>query len=69
MNQIAEFNVPKNIHIYESQRLWWSSVSLLAFSTQFRWFKPGQSCRIFNGEKNPQYAFFRRGSKAFGPMS
>ena len=34
-----------------------------------RGFKPGRSRRIFKGEKNPQNAFLRRGSKAVGPMS
>jgi len=44
-------------------------VSVLTFSTQVRGFKPGRSRRIFKGEKNPQHAFLRRGSKAVGPMS
>jgi DNA gyrase inhibitor GyrI len=26
-------------------------------------------CRIFQGEKIPQHAFLRKGSKAVGPMS
>jgi hypothetical protein len=43
--------------------------SVLAFGTQVRGFKPGRSRQIFEGEKNPQHAFFRRGSKAVGPMS
>ena len=42
----------------------WSRVSVLAFSTQFRGFKPGRSRR-----KNPQHAFLRRVSEAVGPMS
>ena len=41
----------------------------VVFSTQVRGFKPGRSGRIFKGEKNPQRAFLRRGSKAVGPMS
>jgi hypothetical protein len=49
--------------------LWWSRRSVLAFGTQVRGFKPGQSRRIFKGEKNPQHAFLRRGSKAVCPMS
>jgi hypothetical protein len=44
-------------------------VSMLASGTQVRGFKPGQSRRIFQGEKNSQHAFLRRGSKAVGPMS
>ena len=47
----------------------WSRGSVLAFSTQVHGFKPGRSRRIFKGEKNPQHAFLRRGSKAVGPMS
>ena len=41
-------------------------VRVLAFSTQIRGIKPGRSRRIFKGEKNPQHAFLRRGSKAVG---
>ena len=33
------------------ERLRWSRVSVLAFGTQVRWFKPGRSCRIFSGRK------------------
>ena len=44
-------------------------LSVLAFGTQVRGFKPGRSHRIFKGEKNPQHAFLRRGSKAVCPMS
>ena len=33
------------------QRFWWSRGSVLAFGTQVRGFKPGQSRRIFQGEK------------------
>jgi len=32
-------------------RLQWSRGSVLAFSTQVRWFKPGRSRQIFKGEK------------------
>jgi len=44
-------------------------VSVLTFGTQVRGFKTGRRRRIFFGRKNPQRAFLRRGSKAFGPMS
>ena len=37
--------------------------------SQVRGFKPGRSRRIFQGEKNPQHAFFRKGSKTVRPMS
>jgi len=30
---------------------------------------PAEAVRIFQGEKNPQHAFLRKGSKAVGPMS
>ena len=30
---------------------------------------PAEAVGFFNGEKNPQHAFLRRGSKAVGPMS
>jgi hypothetical protein len=32
-------------------------------------FKPGRRQWIFKGDKNPQHAFLRIGSKAVGPMS
>ena len=51
------------------ERLRWSRGSVLAFGTQVRGFKPGRSRRIFQGEKNPQQAFLRKGSKAVCPMS
>jgi hypothetical protein len=44
-------------------------VSALAFGTQVRGLKPDRSRRIFQGEKNPQRAFLRKGSKTVGPMS
>jgi hypothetical protein len=44
-------------------------VSMLASGTQVYRFKPGLSCRIFSGEKNPQHAFLRRESKAVCPMT
>ena len=53
------------IYIY---RLQWSRGSVLAFGTQVRGLKPSRSRRIFKGEKNPQHAFLRRGSKAVCPM-
>ena len=34
-----------------TERLQWSRGSVLAFGTQVRGFKPGQSRRIFQGEK------------------
>jgi hypothetical protein len=40
-------------------------VSMLASGTQVCGFERGRSHRIFQGEKNPQHAFLRRGS----PMS
>jgi hypothetical protein len=51
------------------QRLRWSIRSVLAFGTQVRGFKPGRSRPIFQGEKNPQHAFLRKGSKVVGPTS
>jgi hypothetical protein len=44
-------------------------VSALVFGTQVRGLKPGRSRWIFQGEKNPQSAFLRKGSKTVGPMS
>jgi len=55
--------------ILQLYRLRGSWASVLAFSTQVRGFKPGRSRWIFKGEKNPQHAFLRRGSKAVSPMS
>jgi hypothetical protein len=43
--------------------------SMLASGTQVRGLEPGRSRRIFQGKKNLQHAFLRRGSKAVGPMS
>jgi len=40
---------------------------VLAFGTQVRGLKPGQS-RKFK-KKNPEHALLRRGSKAVGPVS
>jgi hypothetical protein len=44
-------------------------ISTLALGTQVRGFKPSRSRRIFQGEKNTQRAFLRKGSKTVGPMS
>jgi hypothetical protein len=44
-------------------------VSMLASGTQDRGFAPGRSPSDFSGEKNPQHAFLRKGSKAICPMS
>jgi hypothetical protein len=44
-------------------------VSVLAIGPKVREFKPDRSRCIFNGDKNPQRDFFRRGSKDVGPMS
>jgi hypothetical protein len=44
-------------------------LSLLASGTRVRGFKPGRSRQIFSGEKNPQHAFLRKGSKAVCPIS
>ena len=43
------YRYPK--HMYLSMWLRWSRGSVLAFGTQVRGFKPGQSRRIFKGEK------------------
>ena len=40
----------------------------MVFGTQVRGFKPGQSRWIFQGEKNPQHPFLRKGSKAVFPI-
>jgi hypothetical protein len=41
----------------------------LVVGTQDRGFAPDRSRLIFSGEKNPQHAFLRKGSKAACPMS
>ena len=58
-----------NVSYTESTGLRWSRGSVLAFGTQVRGFKPGRSRWIFQGEKNPQHAFLRKGSKAVYPVS
>jgi hypothetical protein len=44
-------------------------VIVLAIVPKVRGFKPDRGRWIFKGDKNPQHAFFRRGSKAVGPTS
>ena len=51
------------------QRPRWSRDNVPPLSTQVRGFKPGRSRQDFSGQKNPQHAFLRRGSKAVGPVS
>ena len=63
--------VETNTSVLENiiRQLRWSRGSVLAFGTQVSGFKSGRSRRIFKGEKNPQHAFLRRGSKAVCPTS
>jgi hypothetical protein len=44
-------------------------ISVLAIGPKVRGFNPGRGQWIFNGDKNPQHAFRRIGSKVVGPMS
>jgi hypothetical protein len=44
-------------------------VSMLATGPKVRGFDPDRGRWIFNGDKNPEHHFLRRGSKAVGPMS
>jgi hypothetical protein len=44
-------------------------VNALAFGTQVHGFKSGRSRPIFQGEKNHQPAFLRKGSKTVALMS
>jgi hypothetical protein len=44
-------------------------VSVLATGPKVRGFDPDRCRWIFNGDKNPEHHFLRRGSKAVGPMS
>jgi hypothetical protein len=44
-------------------------VSVLAIGPKVRGFKPGPGLYIFKGDKNPQQAFLRKGSKAIVPTS
>ena len=50
-----------------AKRLRWSRGSVLAFGTQVRWFKPGRSRRIFQGEKILSTPSFGREVKPFVP--
>jgi hypothetical protein len=43
--------------------------SVLDIGSKVREFKPSRGQWTFKGDKNPQYAFFRRGSQAVGPIS
>jgi hypothetical protein len=44
-------------------------ISVLAIGPKVRGFNPGRGQWIFNGDKNPQHAFRRIGSKVVGPIS
>jgi hypothetical protein len=44
-------------------------ISVLAILPKVRGAKPGRGGWILKGDKNPQHAFLRMGSKAVGPMS
>jgi hypothetical protein len=44
-------------------------VSVLTIGLEVRGIKPCRGRWIFKGDKNPQYTFHRRGTKAGGPMS
>ena len=44
-------------------------VIILATGSEVRRFKPGQGRWIFSEYKNYEYVFFRKGSKAVGPVS
>ena len=50
-----------------AKRLRWSRGSVLAFGTQVRWFKPGRSRRIFQGEKILSTSSFGREVKTSVP--
>jgi hypothetical protein len=83
--QLAKNNRPPLVHIlsqmnsvhsqlsyvfnFSFKRLRWSRGGVLPLSTQVRRFKPSRSRQDFSGQKNPQHAFLRRGSKTIGPMS
>jgi hypothetical protein len=43
-------------------------VNVLVIGPKFRGFKPGRGWWAFKGDKNPHHAFFRRESKAVGPI-
>ena len=59
----------QDVNRTDLMRLRWSRGSVLAFGTQVRGIIPDRSRRIFQGEKNSQHAFLRKGSKAVCPMS
>ena len=44
-------------------------VIVLASGSEVRGFDPGRGRWIFSERKNPEYDFFRKGSKAVGPVS
>jgi hypothetical protein len=44
-------------------------INVFVIGPKVRGFNPGRERWIFKGDKNPQHAFLRRGSKAVGPMS
>jgi hypothetical protein len=44
-------------------------VSVIVIGPTVRGLRPGRGQWIFKGDINPQHAFLRRGSKAFGLMS
>ena len=44
-------------------------VIILASGYEVRGFDPGRGRWHFSGRKNPEYDFFRKGSKAVGPVS
>ena len=50
------------------QWLRWSRRSVLPFGTQVRGVQTGRSRRIFQGEKNSQHFFLRKGSTAVCPI-
>jgi len=83
-NVILEFSIYANIHndrianlglLHKYNRvllfkiIWDHRGSVLPLSTQVCGFKPCRSRQDFSGQKNPQHAFLRKGSKAMGPMS
>ena len=44
-------------------------VIILVSGSEVRRFDPGRGRWIFSERKNPEYDFFRKGSKAVGPVS
>jgi hypothetical protein len=59
---------PSVVYDYGS-RLGGVKVSVLAIGPKVCKFKPGQSDGYLKGNKSPQHAFLRRGSKAGGSVS